>query len=160
MWARLICSLGVGLWAAITIAGQAAPSATLPWELRTHLQNARFDVVSSLNGLSGGVRAELRALFNSKTLDIADPPATFRVTQPGPGARLRTLVAAGCSRSDCLIYYELGGKAPAWRVALIHWTPHTTQLEWGGTAPGNLTTIDEVRRAMLSGLIKGSAGPW
>jgi hypothetical protein len=43
---------------------------------------------------------------------------------------------------------------------LIHWTPETTQLEWGGTAPGDLTTIDEVRSAVLSGLIKGSAGPW
>ena len=132
----------------------------MPRELRNHLQNERFDIVSSLNGLSGGVRAELRTLFNSKTLDIADPPTTFRVTPPSGGARLRTLVTAGCSRSDCLIYYELGGSPRAWRVVLIHWTPHTTQLEWGGTAPGNLTTLDEIRGAVLSGLIKGSAGPW
>ena len=58
------------------------------------------------------------------------------------------------------VYYELRGSTRAWRVVLIHWTRETTQLEWGGAAPGNLKTIDEVRSAMLSGLVKGSAGPW
>jgi hypothetical protein len=99
-------------------------------------------------------------LFNSKTLDIADPPTAFRGTARGAGAKPRTLILAGCSRNDCLVYYELGGGTRQWRVVLIHWTPETTQLEWGGTAPGHLTTIDDVRSALLSGLIKGSAGPW
>jgi hypothetical protein len=160
MRVRLLCAIGVGLWSAATAAGQATPPLTFPRELRGHLQNERFDVVSSLNGLSGGVRAELRALFNSKTLDIADPPATFRTTPSSAVARRRTLIAAGCSRSDCLIYYELGGRARSWRVVLIHWTAETTLLEWGGTAPGNLKTVDDVRAGILSGSIKSSAGPW
>ena len=144
----------------MTVARQAQPAVPLPRELRSHLQEARFDIVSSLSGLSGAVRAELRTLFNSKTLDIADPPSAFRATARRSAAQPRTLVAAGCSRSDCLIYYELDGKPRAWRVVLIHWTPETTRLEWGGTAPGDLATIDDVRSAVLSGLIKGSAGPW
>ena len=160
MPARVLCAVAVSLWPATTVARQVQPAVPLPRELRSHLQDARFDIVSSLSGLSGSVRAELRTLFNSQTLDIADPPTAFRATARGAGARLRTLVAAGCSRSDCLVYYELGGGTRAWRVVLIHWTPETTQLEWGGTAPGDLTTIDDVRRALLSGLIKGSAGPW
>jgi hypothetical protein len=154
-----LCAIVVGLWPTFIVARQAQPPVPLPRELRAHLQDGRFDVVSSLSGLSGAVRAELRTLFNSKTLDIADPPTSFRVPARGAAAR-RTLAAAGCSRSDCLIYYALNGSARAWRVVLIHWTPETTQLEWGGTAPGNLGTIDEVRSAVLSGLIKGSAGPW
>ena len=160
MRARVLCAIGVGLWSTATVARQAQPPVPLPRELRGHLQDARFDIVSSLSGLSGGVRAELRALFNSKTLDIADPPMASRGTTPGPGAKPRTLVLAACSRSDCLVYYELAGSTRAWRVVLIHWTSETTQLEWGGSAPGDLATIDEVRSAMLSGLIKGSAGPW
>jgi hypothetical protein len=43
---------------------------------------------------------------------------------------------------------------------LLHWTPKATTFEWGGTAPGGLATIDAVRSAVLSGAIKGSAGPW
>ena len=160
MPARVLCAIAVSLWSTTTVAGQAQPAVPLPPELRRHLQDARFDIVSSLGGLSGGVRAELRTLFNSKTLDIADPPTAFRAPARGARPNLRTLVAAGCSRSDCLVYYELGGSTPAWRVVLIHWTPDTTQLEWGGTAPGGLATIDDVRSAVLSGVIKGSAGPW
>jgi hypothetical protein len=158
--ARLRWAIRLALWPTMMFAGQSPPAVALPQELRSHLRDGRFDIVSSLNGLSGGVRAELRTLFNSKTLDIADPPSTFRAGTRSAGAARRTLVAAGCSRSDCLIYYELGGSSRTWRVVLIHWTPETTQLEWGGTAPGGLTTIDQVRTAVLSGLIKGSAGPW
>jgi hypothetical protein len=157
--ARALCAIAVSLWPTTTVARQAQLPVPLPRELRGHLNDARFDVVSSLSGLSGAVRAELRTLFNSKTLDIADPPTSFRALARGAAAR-RTLVAAGCSRSDCLIYYELGGSGRAWRVVLIHWTPETTRLEWGGAAPGDLATIDDVRSAVLSGLIKGSAGPW
>ena len=120
----------------------------------------RFDVVSSLNGLPAGVRAELRMLFNSKTLDIDDAGTNLRPTPQAARAKSRTLVAAGCSRDDCLLYYELAGNTRRWRVVLIHWTPEVTTLEWGGAAPGNLSTTDEVRSALLSGRIKGSAGPW
>jgi hypothetical protein len=43
-------------------------------------------------------------------------------------------------------------------VALFHWTPAATRFEWGGTAPGGLATIDEVRNAILSGAIKDRPG--
>jgi len=69
-------------------------------------------------------------------------------------------VAAACSREDCLVYYERGGSARMWRVALFHWRPNATTLEWGGTAPAGLTSIDAVRSAVLSGAIKGPAEPW
>ena len=160
MRARLACVIGVvSLWWDPTAARQPA---ALPRDLRAHVQNERFDVVSSMGGLPGGVRAELRTLFGSQTLDIADPGAPFQAASETADAKLplRRLVAAGCSREDCLLYYERGGSARTWRVVLLHWTPSATRLEWGGIAPGNLTTIDDVRRALLSGAIKGSAGPW
>ena len=142
------------------MAGQTRAAGALTQELRRHVLDDRFDVVSSLNGLPAGVRAELRTLFNSKTLDIHDAGTRSRATVRAAGAESRTLVAAGCSRDDCLLYYELAGSTRRWRVVLIHWTPEVTTLEWGGAAPGNLSTIDEVRNALLSGRIKGSAGPW
>jgi hypothetical protein len=68
------------------------------------------------------------------------------------------MIAAGCSRdSYCLIYYERGGAEHTWRVALFHWTPALTRFEWGGTAQGGFKTIDTVRKAIVSGAIKGGA---
>ena len=163
MRARMFWVIGVCLWSAATVARQAAPPAALPVELRTHVQNARFDVVSSVRGLPLGVRAELEVLFGGQTLDMAEPGAASQASSEiaDPALPIRRLVAAGCSYEDCLVYYERGGSAVrTWRVALFHWRPNATTLEWGGTAPAGLTSIDAVRSAVLSGAIKGPAEPW
>jgi hypothetical protein len=70
-------------------------------------------------------------------------------------------VAAGCSNDHhCLVYYERGGGAHAWQVALFHWTPAATRLEWGGIAPDGLATIDAVRDAVLAGTVQGPVRLW
>lgn len=149
------------LVAFLTVALGVAP-ASLPRELTAHVQNGRFDIVSSLNGLPGGVRAELQTLFGGLRMDIVDPGAAFQGTSATADSRLaqRRLVAAGCSHEDCLVYYERAGSTRTWRVVLLHWTAKGTTLEWGGIAPGGLETIQDVRSAILSGAIKSSAGPW
>ena len=126
------------------------------------MQDERFGIVASLRGLPLGVRTELQTLFGSPTLDIAEPDEAFQATGTSADSSppTRRLVAAGCSYTDCLVYYERAGSPGTWRVALFHWTPSATTLEWGGTAPGGLKTIDDVRRAVLSGTIKSSPGPW
>jgi hypothetical protein len=162
MRARLLCILGVSLSSATAVARQPAPPLALPVALRAHLQSGRFDIVSSIRGLPLGIRDELQKLFGSQTLDIAESGAPFQGSgRTAESLPMRRLVAAACSYADCLVYYELGGRAGrTWRVLLLHWTPNATKFEWGATAPGTLTTIDEVRRAVLSGTIKGSSGPW
>jgi hypothetical protein len=154
--------IGASLWSAAAVAGQAPSPTALPRELRAHVQNGRFDIVSSLNGLPGGVRAELQTLFGGLRMDIVDPGAAFQGTSETADSRLaqRRLVAAGCSYEDCLVYYERAGSSRTWRVVLLHWTAKGTTLEWGGIAPGGLDTIHDVRTAVLSGAIKSSAGPW
>jgi hypothetical protein len=113
-----------------------------------------------------GVRAGLQTLFGSQELDIArdiaEPGAEFQVSDAIGNSTLpiRRLVAAGCTIEYCLVYYERGGAAHTWHVALFHWTPAATRFEWGATAPGGLVTIDDVRKVILSGAIKGTAGPW
>ena len=158
----LFCAIGVGFWSAAITGGQAAAPVALAGELRAHVQDERFQIVSSLRGLPLGVRAGLQTLFGSLTLDIAEPRAEFQVSDVIVNANLpsRRLVVAGCSYERCLVYYERGGIAHTWRVALFHWTPDATRFEWGGTAPGGLATIDDVRSAILSGAIKDPAGLW
>jgi hypothetical protein len=126
------------------------------------VQDERFQIVTSIRGLPLGVRAELQTLFGSQALDIAEPGDEFQISDMIVNSKLpiRRLVAAGCSYDHCLVYYERGGIAHTWRVALFHWTPDATRFEWGGTAPGGLMTSDDVRRAILSGAIKGPAGLW
>ena len=156
----LFCAIGVSVWS-VAAASQAANGA-LPDALRAHLKNERLDAVTSVRGLPLGVRNGLQSLFDSDTLDIAEPGAQFQGAPVAGPSKLpiRRLVAAGCSIDHCLVYYERGGSAHTWLVALFHWTPEGTRFEWGATAPPGLKTIDDVRKAVLSGAIKGPNKVW
>ena len=154
---RLFCAIGVSLWSAVVIGSQAAPAGALSETLRAHLKNEQFAIITSIRGLPLGVRDQLQTMFGSRDLDIAEPGTEFQVTDAigNPKLPIRRLVAAGCSTDfHCLVYYERGGIAHTWQVALFHWTPAATRFEWGGTAPGGLKTIDDVRKAVLSGAIR------
>ena len=141
-------AIGMLLWSAVS---QAPASPVLSESLRTHLRDAPFGMVTSIRGLPVGIRDQLQTMFGG-TLDIAEPGAGFG----RPKLPTRRLVAAGCSRdSYCLIYYERADTEHTWRAVLFHWTPAATRFEWGGTAPGRFATIDAVRKAVLSGVIKG-----
>ena len=143
-------------------ASQAAAPVVLPGALRAHVKDERFEIVTSIRGLPLGVRDGLQTLFGSQTLDIAEPGAAFQVTDVFAARKLpiRRLVTAGCSTDHCLVYYERGGIAHTWQVALFHWTPAATRFEGGGIAPPGLASIDQVRNAMLSGAIRGPTKVW
>jgi hypothetical protein len=160
---QLVLAIGISLWSALLAGSQAGPAGALPAALRAHLNTERFDIVTSIRGLPLGVRDELQKLFGRGTLDIADPAAEYQATDVivKPNLPVRRLVAAGCSRDQhCIVYYERGGFAHTWHAALFRWTPSATKFEWGGAAPGGLATVEDVRKAMLSGAIKGAAGFW
>ena len=159
---RLFCAIGVSLWSVAVTGSQAAPGAALSEALRAHVKAEQFQIVTSVRGLPLGVRDGLQTLFGSRTLDIAEPEAEFQVTdvRSNPSLPIRRLVAAGCSTDHCLVYYERGGIAHTWHVALFHWTPAATRFEGGGAAPGGFKTIDDVRSAVLSGAIKSPNASW
>jgi hypothetical protein len=159
---QLLCAIGVSLWSAMAAGSQATDADALSRALRAHVQDERFGIVTSIRGLPLGVRDGLQTLFGSRGLDIAEPGAEFQVTDVvvNPKLPIRRLAKAGCSTDHCLVYYERGGIAHTWHVALFHWTPAATRFEWGGIAPGGLATIDDVRSAILSGGIKGKARFW
>ena len=146
----------------MALGGQGAPTGALSEALRAHVTSERFDIVTSIRGLPLGVRDELQALWSTRTLDIAEPGAAFQAngTSANPTLPTRRLAAAGCSADfHCFVYYERGGAGQTWLVTLFRWTPAATRFEWGGTAPGGLKTIDEVRSAVLS-QSSSHSGPW
>ena len=157
---RLLCAIGVSLWSVVIVGSQATAPGALSTELRAHVRDEQFGIVTSIRGLPLGVREALQTLFGRQTLDIAEPGAEFQRTETTTGSTLpsRRMVAAGCSTDHCLVYYERGGAAHTWHVALFHWRPAATRFEWGSSAPGGLKTIDDVRKAVLSGAIKGDQG--
>jgi hypothetical protein len=160
---RLLGAIGVSLCSAVVAWGQPSISGALPGALRAHLQGERFEIVTSIRGLPLGVREDLGMLFGSGALDIAEPGAEFERTGGAGNRQLppRRLVAAGCSKDfHCLVHYERGGTTPTWHVMLFRWTPAATRFEWGGAASNGLATIEDVRKAVVSGAIKGHAGPW
>ena len=153
-----VLSLSLGV-----IACNQGPSSSLSLSgaLRDHIEDERFEIVTSIRGLPLGVREALQTLFESQWLDIAEPGEEFQA----PGASLRSrvpsrrLVLAGCSNDHCLVYYERAGTTRAWHAALFHWTPAETRFEWGGDTRGGLTTLDDVRNVLLTGDIRAST-PW
>ena len=159
---RFLCAILMSLWSAAVVANQAAAPVILSGPLRAHLSEERFGIVTSIRGLPLGVRNELETLFGSASLDIAEPGDKFQVTDKSADPRLpiRRLAAAGCSIDHCIVYYERAGSPRTWRVAVYHWTPDATRFEWGGIAPRDLASIDQVRKAMLSGSITGPTKVW
>lgn len=158
---RLICVILVSICSVTLAPAQTAPSGPLSAELRAQVQNQRFSMVTSIRGMPLGVRGALQTLFDSQTLDIAEIGARFQEGERSVSTLpTRRLAVAGCSYDYCLVYYERGGVTPTWHVALFHWKPEATTFEWGGAAPAGLMTIDDVRKAVLSGVITPSAGPW
>jgi hypothetical protein len=155
--------IGSSVCLAVLAASQAVRPVALSAELRAHVKDERFGIVTSVRGLPIGVRDGLQTLFGGRSLDIAEPGAEYQATDVilNPNLPNRRLVAAGCSRDDhCLVYYERGGTAQTWRVALFHWTPEATRFEGGGIAPAGLRSLDDVRSVLLSGAIKDPAGSW
>jgi hypothetical protein len=159
---RLLFAIGATLWSAVVACSQPVPAATLSAALRAHVKAERFGIVTSIRGLPLGVRDGLQTLFGSAALDIAEPGAAFRATDDivDPTLPIRRLVAAGCSIDHCLVYYERGGSAHTWQVALFYWMPAITRFEWGGIAPRGLASVDDVRNAVLSGAIKAPVKVW
>jgi len=159
---RVLYAIVVSLWSVVAVGSQAVPPIPLSETVRGHVKDERFQIVTSVRGLPLGVRDELQTLFRTQALDIAEPGAAFQATDVvvNPKLPIRRLVAAGCSIEYCLVYYERGGIAHTWQVALFHWTPAATRVEWGGIAPGGLTSVDDVRNAILSGAIKDPITVW
>jgi hypothetical protein len=149
---QLLFTIGVSVWSVVAAASQATNAGVPSEALRAHLQNDRFQIVTSVRGLPLGVRERLQEMFASATLDIAEPGAEFQATAVvvNPNLPTRRLVAAWCSADyHCLVYYERGGASHTWHVALFHWSPDATRFEGGGTAPRGLATLDDVRRAIF-----------
>jgi len=159
---QLLSAIGLSIWSVMAAGSQATDASALSGALRAHVQGERFEIVTSIRGLPLGVRDGLQTLFGSRDLDIAEPGAEFQVTDVvvNPTLPTRRLIAAGCSTDHCLVYYERGGGAHTFLVALFQWTPAATRFEWGGSARGGLATIDDVRNAVLSGAVKGPAKLW
>lgn len=157
----LVASIA-GLSSIVGVSGQRPAPTTLEGPLRSHLDSEQLGIVTSIRGLPLGVRDQLQTLFGSYTLEIAEPGEPFQVgdvigDRPLP---IRRLIAAGCSTDHCLVHYERGGIAHTWHVALFHWTPTATRLEWGGVAPRGFPSIGELRNAVLAGLIRGPVATW
>lgn len=158
---RFLWAIGATCWSVVAAGGQTAPS-TLSASLRAHLESERFQVVTSVRGLPLGVREELQRMFGSSATAIAEPGAPFQAADDisDPTLPVRRMAVAGCSQDHCLVYYERGGIARTRLVALFRWTPAMTRFEGGGTAPGGLASVDDVRSALLSGLVKSSPRGW
>src|SRR5688572_26682497 len=118
--ARLLCAMLLCFqWGC---SDQTARSVRLPGQLEAHVKRERFQAVTSVRGLPIGVRDGMRTLWGFQALDIADPDARPSGSDGNDSNPVsRQLVAAGCSRDHCLVYYQLTGQKQTHRVVLFRW---------------------------------------
>ena len=159
---QLLCAIGVSVWSVVVACSQAADPVALPDALRAHIKGERFGIVTSIRGFPLGVRDGLQTLFGTLSLDIAEPGSAFQVpgTPINPKLKIRRLIVGACSADHCLVYYERGGVARSWHMALFHWTPAETRFEAGGTAPSGLVSVDDLLHAILTGAVRGPGKVW
>lgn len=146
----------------LAMAAAQAPGGVVSPLLRAHLAAERLQIVTSVRGLPLGVREELQRMFGATATAMADPGEPFQATADAddPSLPIRRLSVAGCSQDHCLVYYERGGRTRSWHAVLFHWTPARTRVEAGGVAPAGLRTVDDVRKALLSGAVTQAVRPW
>lgn len=156
----LLPALAISLVSTVFAGDQAPPALTDA--LKAHLKGDQLQVVTSLRGLPLGVRDALGGLIGGQYTDFADPEAPFRTgAEMNPSLPMRRLVTAGCSNDHhCLVYYEKGGATRTFHVAVFQWRPESTRLEFGGSAPGGLKTVEAVRNAIVAGTIKAAGNSW
>jgi hypothetical protein len=150
----------LGAWVAHS---QPAPAdAGFTSALRDHVRAERFTPLTSVATLPASVRDALGELFKGKTLEMADPGQPFQATDVMVTPRLpaRRLVTAGCSADHCLVYYERGGFAHVHQIVLFDTTATTARFVHGGVAAGGLTSLDEVKDALVSGRVDGGSKYW
>ncbi len=151
----VIAALGASLWAMVALGGQTSPP-VVSAALTAHLKNDQMQVITSIRGLPLGVRDALGELIKGQYTDFAEPATPFLQTDP----RRRLSLAACSADHHCIVYYERGGRTHTWHVAIFQWSPAATTLEFGGTAPGGLKTIEAVRSAVVSGAVKTAPVSW
>lgn len=146
----------------IAVSAQSSIRPIVPPAIQVHVRDERFQPVTAVRGLPLGVREELQRMFGSTAMAIADPGERFQVTDviTEPSLPIRRMSVAGCSQDHCLVYYERGGIAHTWHAVLFHWTPDGTRVEAGGTAPAGIRSLDDLRNAVLSGVLKGPGRYW
>jgi hypothetical protein len=156
---QLVVAVVATLSSTAALGSQASPPTVLPGPLRAHVMGERFQIVTSTRGLPLGVRDELQALFGGQLLEIVAPGdvAKTNSTLVDPVLPVPRLTLAGCALDHCLVYYVRSGAKQSWHVALFHWMPAATRIEFSAVAPGGLTSIDEVKKVVVSGAIKGLA---
>jgi hypothetical protein len=160
---RIALPLSLLLVTANGASGQpTVASPTLAEAQRAHIRVEQFAPVTSVAGLSNEVREALRLLFRAQTLELAEPGAEFQVTDVivKPDLPIRRMILAGCSIDHCVVYYERGGIAHTFTMVLLRIDKGGAQFEWGGIAPRDVRSLDELKALMVEGKIKGGVSYW
>jgi hypothetical protein len=92
---------------------------------------------------------------------IVDPKEDFQVTDVVVGKLrpTRRLVVAGISEKYCLLYYERGGIAHVWLIALFVLSKNKAKLAWVSMAPARgILGLSDLKTTVESGDLKDQPG--
>jgi hypothetical protein len=109
------------------------------------LLDGDYCIVYTMKSVPVSVVNSLTAMRGGRPLNMVDPGQSFNATDVGtPGRRL---IFAGVSKEKCFLYYEEGGMAHMYHLAVFRITGKNA-IYLGGRSGIKVRTFSELRRAI------------
>jgi hypothetical protein len=115
---------------------------------RDHVLDGEYRIIHH----TADIPAPVRMAFDGPSFEMADPGQPFQVTDVIL-KRLprRRLVFAGCSKVNCFIHYEAGGRGHSYSLVVFALDARgAATFLWGGAGNGLAAGLDELRTRVRS----------
>lgn len=110
-----------------------AVAMTPPDDVRVSLMDARaFHIRAAVSAIPSAVRASFTKARGDEPFAMAEPSAEWQATDVirKPGLPRRRLRKVALSESFCILFYELGGRAHSYHVAVFRLSPDGATMAW------------------------------
>ncbi len=124
---------------------------------REHVFDGEYKTVLNVDHLPQHVKIVFAALARQAKFEMANPGDDFQLTDVITQKRLpqRRLIFAEISPHKCIVYYEKGGYAPVYYVAVFSVDAvEAARFVWGGAMWMPAKSLTQLRSAIKSGIIK------
>jgi hypothetical protein len=125
----------------------------LPNGVRASLKDAkRFQIRVNVSSIPSAVRSSFAKARGEEPFVMAEPEATWQASDiRKPHLPRRRLGKVALSESFCILFYELGGRARSYHVAVFRLAPNGTTLAWRAVLDEAITDPSALLKAIDDG---------
>jgi hypothetical protein len=134
--------------------------AGLSQEQRTHILDGDFSITKNTADLPERSKSAFAVVTREAKFDMADPGHKFQVTDVivEKGLPWRRLIFAGSSKDRWFIYYEHGGYAHSYHLAIF--STSNQEFLWCGVGAPGIADLQQLRSELTKGEFKYDCGDY